>query len=100
MRAYAVQPTPGEKIPGLRRVETGIKWVRLVEVDGVVDVTLEEAVEGVLKVARREGLLIGLSSGAVVAVLGKLSEKLAGDVVLIFPDSGFKYVEQLSRHLR
>lgn len=43
MRAYAVQPASGKKIPRLRRVETGMKWVRLVEVDGVVDVTLEEA---------------------------------------------------------
>lgn len=38
-----------------------------------------------LKVAQRKGLLMGLSSGAVVAALDKLSEELAGDVALISP---------------
>ena len=75
MRAYAVQPASGEKIPWLKCVGMGMKWVRLVEVDGVVDVTLEEAVEGVLRVAQREGLLIGLSSGAVVAAYSTSSRR-------------------------
>ena len=36
---------------------------------------VEEAVEGVLRVAQREGLLIGLSSGAVVAAYSTSSRR-------------------------
>ncbi|MDK2854725.1 MAG: hypothetical protein PWQ92_1619 [Thermococcaceae archaeon] len=69
------------------------------EIDEVVEVTQREAIEGSIQVARRDGLLIGLSSGAVVKAFERIRDKYPGTAVLIFPDDGFKYVEAFERYL-
>ncbi len=98
VKVIGVQPAPDEVIPGIRRIETGMKWVHWVEIDEVVDVKQSEAVEAVMRIARREGLLIGLSAGAVVRAFERVAEE-RGVYVLIFPDSGYKYAEQFERYL-
>lgn len=92
-----VQPAADSTIPGIKRLESGTRWVREV-VDEVVDVSLEEAVDGVIRVARGEGLLVGLSSGAVFHAFLRVRERL-GDVtyLLIFPDDIYKYVDVVDR---
>ncbi|WP_297501059.1 PLP-dependent cysteine synthase family protein [Thermococcus sp.] len=93
-----VVPAEGERIPGIKRVN-GQKWLSG-NVDRIVEVSQNEAVGGVLKVARREGLLVGLSSGAVVKAYEAVSEELGeGTYVLIFPDDGFKYTEVLEQYV-
>ena len=99
VRIIGVQPAPNEVIPGIRRIETGMKWYHWTRFDQVVDVKQDEAIEGCIKIARREGLLIGLSSGAVVHAFEKMAEK-KGVYVLVFPDTGYKYTEQFERYLR
>ncbi|MEM2848963.1 MAG: hypothetical protein QXI36_01655 [Candidatus Bathyarchaeia archaeon] len=47
----------------------------------------------------REGLLIGLSAGAVFHAFTKVAED-KGVYVLIFPDTGYKYVEQFEEYFR
>ena len=102
VKIYGVVPALNTSIQGIRRVETGMKWIHYVEIDDVVEVTPEEAIEGVLEIVRNEGIFVGLSSGAVYTAFkkmmkeGKLGE---GDYILIFPDHGFKYVEQISRYI-
>jgi cysteine synthase/O-phosphoserine sulfhydrylase/cystathionine beta-synthase len=102
VKIYGVVPALNTSIQGIRRVETGMKWIHYVKIDDVVEVTPEEAIEGVLKIVRNEGIFVGLSSGAVYTAFkkmmkeGKLGE---GDYILIFPDIGFKYVEQISRYI-
>ncbi len=98
-RVYVVgvEPAAGSAIPGIKRLESGTRWVREV-VDEVVDVSLEEAVRGgVITVARNTGLLIGLSSGAVFQAFLRVRERF-GDVtyLLIFPDDIYKYVGIIS----
>jgi Cysteine synthase len=92
-----VEPAINNVIPGIKRLESGTRWVREV-VDEVIDVSLEEAVNGVIRVARSEGLLIGLSSGAVFQAFLKVRERL-GDVtyLLIFPDDIYKYIDIIGR---
>ncbi|GAB6134813.1 PLP-dependent cysteine synthase family protein [Thermococcus prieurii] len=92
-RVVGVVPAKGERIPGIKGLDTGPKWISYV--DEVVEVTLEEAVAGVREVARLNGILVGLSSGAVYRAMKKL--KPEGTTVLIFPDDGFKYVEIFER---
>ncbi|WP_456422791.1 pyridoxal-phosphate dependent enzyme [Thermococcus sp.] len=95
-RTVGVVPAKGEKIPGIKGLETGPKWIG--HVDEVVEVTLDEALKGVKEVARLNGILIGPSSGAVYWAMKEL--KPVGTTVLIFPDDGFKYVEILEKHLK
>ncbi len=102
IEVYCVQPAPNHIIPGIRRVESGMKWIHWVKPDKIVDVERDEAIRESINIARNEGILVGLSSGAVVAGFKKLLEEDAiedGDYVLIFPDHGFKYVEQFEEYL-
>lgn len=98
VKVVGVQPAQNEVIPGIRRVETGMKWFHNAHFDEVVDVKQTEAIEGAIKIARKEGLLIGLSSGAVVHAFNKIAKE-KGVYVLVFPDSGYKYVEQFEKYL-
>jgi len=97
VKVYGVQPSRDSFIPGLRRVETGMKWLKHVELDGILDVSIEEAFKTVVEVARGEGLLVGLSGGAVLYGVRELVERgeLDGDVVAVIPDHGLKYIELL-----
>jgi len=97
-KIIGVVPAKEEKIPGIKRLETKPKWVPKVKIDEVVEITQKEAVEGSIRIAREDGLLIGLSAGAVVKALEKVRERYNGTAVLIFPDDGFKYVEAFERY--
>jgi len=98
IKIVGVQPAPNEVIPGIRRIETGMKWYHQASFDEVIDVKQAEAIEGAIKIARKEGLLVGLSAGAVVHAFQKIAEE-KGVYVLVFPDSGYKYAEQFEKYL-
>ena len=94
VKVIGVIPAKGSSIPGIKRVEARPKWLTNAEIDEIVEVTRDEAIEASILVARKEGLLVGLSSGAVLSAYGKIKEKYGpGDYVLIFPDDIFKYIE-------
>ena len=58
-----------------------------------LEVRTEAAHEMVLRLAREEGLFVGISSGAAaVAALQVASQLDEGVVVTIFPDAGYKYL--------
>ncbi|MBP1745309.1 MAG: cysteine synthase [Firmicutes bacterium] len=63
-------------------------------VDEVVTVTNEEAYEYTRLMAREEGLLVGISSGANIAAAVKIAGKLGKGkkVVTVAPDGGEKYL--------
>ncbi|EGT0013510.1 cysteine synthase family protein [Clostridium perfringens] len=61
-------------------------------VDEVIKVNDEEAFDAVKLLAKKEGLIVGSSSGAAFAVALKLAEKIdKGNIVTIFPDRGDRY---------
>lgn len=61
-------------------------------VDEVYKIQDEEAFEAVRKLAAKEGLIVGSSSGAAVVAALKLAEKIdSGNIVAILPDRGDRY---------
>jgi len=91
----------GEEIDGL--MELGIFERPLLGeelVDEVIYVSREDAMKMALKLAREEGILAGLSSGATCHAAVKLAERLdEGNVVAICGDTIFRYVSVIRGHL-
>ena len=66
-------------------------------VDRFVKVTDRDSALRARELARREGMLVGYSSGAVMQCLEQIKDELTADdvVVLIFADHGSKYVSKV-----
>lgn len=97
------QPTGEESIPGIRRAETGMIWLSLIAQGySLYDVSLEESLEAVMRVARVDGLAVSPSGGAALAALERHLEEqgIEGDVVVVVPDTGFKYLALISKALK
>ena len=61
--------------------------------DETLEVRTEDAREMVSRLAKDEGMFVGISSGAaVVAALRVASELDEGVIVTVFPDAGYKYL--------
>jgi cysteine synthase A len=62
--------------------------------DEVITVANEEALEAARRLAREEGLLVGISSGAAAFAALRVAERLGGGktVVVILPDTGERYL--------
>ncbi len=94
-----VQPAEGSRIPGLKRQDlSNNSLTSTAKIDKIIDVTTEEAVEGVKRIARSTGVLIGISAGATVSAFMRLNDEKV--TVLIFPDDAFKYVDILEQILK
>ncbi len=64
-------------------------------VDELIKVTNDEAIECARKLAKEEGLFVGISSGAAMSAaleIGKREENKEKVIVVIFPDSGDRYL--------
>lgn len=96
IRMIAVQPdSPLHGIEGVKHLETaavpGIFDASLI--DDVVQVSTEAAMEMARRLAREEGLLVGVSAGANITAALKLAEQFDhGIIVTILCDSGSRYL--------
>ncbi|BCU68437.1 cysteine synthase [Sulfolobales archaeon HS-7] len=96
VEVVAVQPKEGSKIPGMKRIdESGFAEVKSIQ--KVIDVSEGEALAGVQLIARRNGILVGLSAGATVSAFLKIMDERT--TVLIFPDDLFKYIDEVEKLL-
>ena len=95
VRVTAMEPFYNHKIQGLKNMKESYR-------PGIFDKTLpyqiinvpdEEAFEAARQLARKEGLFVGMSSGAAFcAALTRASQMEEGLIVVIFPDGGEKYL--------
>jgi [CysO sulfur-carrier protein]-thiocarboxylate-dependent cysteine synthase len=95
VRIVAAEPLPGEQVQGLRSLAEG--FVPPVLDTAVLDdkflVSNRDAVIGLRRLTREEGIFAGVSSGAAVAVAVKVARDLErGSVVVLLADGGWKYL--------
>lgn len=98
IRCISFQPdSPFHGLEGMKHMATAI--VPGIYDPGVADedlaISTEESYAMTLRLARHEGLLVGVSSGAaMVAALQVAKQARRGVIVTIFPDSGDKYLSE------
>jgi len=100
VKVISMQPdAPFHGLEGLKHMPSAIKPGIYNEdlADQNVTVRTEAAHVMTLRLAREEGLFVGISSGAAaVAALEVASQLEEGVVVTIFPDAGYKYLSDKS----
>lgn len=95
IRIIAVEPYMGHKLQGLKNLKESYcpEIFDKRRLDEKVNVDDEEAFETTRRLAREEGLFVGMSSGAAMAVaLRKARALTAGTMVVILPDGGERYL--------
>ena len=101
VKVLAVYPEEGHDIPGVRS-QRQLRQTTLYhpeEYDGQVEVTNREAYEMCLRLNREESIVAGPSSAmALVGALKLIPDEPGNVVVIIFPDSIFKYASSVCRH--
>ncbi|HSL24795.1 MAG TPA: pyridoxal-phosphate dependent enzyme, partial [Acidimicrobiia bacterium] len=99
IRVIAVEPNPGHRLPGLKSFgESKVPDILDQElVDEVVRIGDQPAYEMTKRLYREEALMVGPSTGAIVAALSGIEDP--GLTVGISPDSGFKYTSFFTDYL-
>ncbi len=96
VQVVGVQPaTPLHGLEGLKHLPTSLVPAIFDPSvpDALVSVETEAAYDMARRLAREEGLLVGISSGAAAVAALEVARTLAeGVVVVLFPDSGMKYL--------
>ncbi|MDP3181985.1 MAG: cysteine synthase [Desulfobaccales bacterium] len=95
IKVVGVEPFMGHAIQGLKNLkESYVPGIfDKSQVDEMVNVEDEEAFDTARRLARQEGLFLGMSSGAAVAVaIRKARELERGLIVAIAPDGGERYL--------
>lgn len=95
VKIVAVEPLPGHKIQGLKNLrESYVPGIFEKErIDIKLNVEDEEAFEVARRLAREEGLFVGMSSGAAMAGALRLAKSLKqATMVVVLPDGGERYL--------
>ncbi|SEM00281.1 cysteinyl-tRNA synthetase [Syntrophus gentianae] len=95
IRIVGVEPYLQHRIQGLKNLKEsyvpGIYDKR--SLDEKVHILDEDAYEMARRLAREEGILVGMSSGAAMHVAAQKAKEMSeGVIVVIFPDSGERYL--------
>jgi cysteine synthase B len=102
VECWAVQPaSPFHGIEGVKHMETALVpgiWDPALA-DGILRVETEQAYEMTRRLAREEGLLVGISSGANVAAALEFAHRLQAEgkpavIVTVLCDDGQKYLSE------
>lgn len=94
-KIVGIEPYPNHKIQGLRNLSEGYvpPIFDMAILDEKVNISDDDAYDMAKELARTEGLLCGISSGAMVAEALRQAETLKeGNIAIILPDGGEKYL--------
>ena len=95
VRIVGVEPTVGHTIQGLKNMDESIvpKIYHPQMLDAKIVIEDEDSFETTRLVAQREGLLVGMSSGAAVAGALRIARDMKeGTIVVLLPDRGDRYL--------
>lgn len=95
IKIIEAQPVKGHYIQGLKNMEEAIvpEIYDPSQIDYSIMIESEEAFEMARKIVAKEGIFVGMSSGAAMLAALNVIEMLdSGLVVVIFPDRGEKYL--------
>jgi cysteine synthase/rhodanese-related sulfurtransferase len=102
VQVMGVHPAEGHDIPGVRsrRQLSQTAFYHPDEYDQQVEIDNERAFELCLRLNREESIVAGPSSGmALAGAFEMIPDVEGGLVVVVFPDSVFKYTSSMRRHL-
>jgi len=103
IKVIGIAPTEGHDVPGLRNISQ-LHVSKLFDssvVDDILEIDFELAYPRALDLARHEGLLAGPSSGLILEGASQIaSREKNGLGVMIFPDSIFKYISSMVKHIK
>lgn len=95
-KIIAVEPHPGNALQGLKSLADGFipPILDLAALDGKMLVRSGHAFRAARLMVEREGIFGGVSAGAVLHAGLRFAERIdKGNIVLIFADSGWKYLD-------
>ena len=95
VKIVGVEPIVGHKIQGLKNMQESIvpKIFQAEKLDEKITVKDDPAYEMARKLATKEGIFVGMSSGAAVAGAFEVARQMhSGIIVVILPDRGDRYL--------
>ncbi|MBW2568559.1 MAG: cysteine--tRNA ligase [Deltaproteobacteria bacterium] len=90
-----VEPYLGHKIQGLKNMKEAYRpeIYEKKRLDKIVNIEDEKAFEMTRRLAKEEGIFVGMSSGAAMVIARKEAKAMTeGTIVVIFPDGGERYL--------
>ena len=95
IRIVGAEPVMGHRVQGLKNMNEAIR-PKIYDpslLDDKLSVDDQEAFETARQLAKQEGLFVGMSSGAAVAVALRVAQQMRqGTVVTLLPDRGDRYL--------
>ena len=95
VQIIGVEPYLGHKIQGLKNMKEAYcpEIFEKQRLDQKLNIEDEEAYEMARRLAKEEGIFVGMSSGAAMVGACKVAEKMTtGTLVVLFPDNGERYL--------
>lgn len=95
VRIVSAHPVLGHYIQGLKNLDEAIvpAIYDAKKIDRHIMIETEDAFDLARRIAREEGIFVGMSSGAALWAARKVAEEIeSGTIVTIFPDRGEKYL--------
>jgi cysteine synthase B len=102
VKIVSAHPVLGHYIQGLKNLDEAIvpAIYDAKKIDRHIMIESEDAFDCARRIAREEGIFVGMSSGAALWAARKLAEEIAeGTIVTIFPDRGEKYLSTALFHV-